>query len=262
MKIFVAGATGNVGSCITKSIMQGSKYELVGGFCSETGMDIGEAAGLKSSGLYCIADLGFALHKSSPDIAIDFTSARVIMDNIKIYAREKVNAVIGTTGFDEAMMEETRDLAKGSGIRLAIISNFGMGMNFVMEFIRKVRAYYPYASIMDRHRADMANAPSGTAVTLAENAREGESGTTKSQEVIPHVLGGNLGGVQITSQRLPYPGPYSEHEITLGRPDEIIRITVQDFSSEVYLPGVFLAVDNLGTFPPGSVVTSLSEFNK
>lgn len=259
MKIFVAGATGNVGTCVTKAIMQGSSYELVGGFCSETGKDIATAAGLKPGGLYCIADMQYALDEARPEMVIDFTSAGIIMDNLRIYARNKINAVIGTTGLNEEMLAEARELAETAGTRWAIISNFGRGMNFVMDFLRKIRPHYPYVSIIDRHHADMANAPSGTAISLAEHASEGEKGPVKSREVIPHVLGGKVSQVQILSQRMPYPGPYSEHEITLGRPDEMIRITVQDFSSEVYLPGVFMAVDKIGTFPPGTVITSLSE---
>lgn len=259
MRIFVAGATGNVGRCITRAIMQGSSYELVGGFCSETGQDIATAAGLKCGGLYCIADMQYALDEARPEMVIDFTSAGIIMDNLSIYAKNKINAVIGTTGLNEEMLAEARELAKDAGTRWAIISNFGMGMNFVMDFLKKIRPHYPYVSIIDRHQADMANAPSGTAITLAETASGGEKGRIRSSEVIPGVMGGKVGEVQILSQRMPYPGPYSEHEITLGRPDELIRITVQDFSSEVYLPGVFLAVDRIGTFPPGTVITNLSE---
>jgi 4-hydroxy-tetrahydrodipicolinate reductase len=82
----------------------------------------------------------------------------------------------------------------------------------------------------------------------------------QSQEVIPGVLGGTEQGVQILSQRLPYPGPYSEHEVVLGRQDEVIRINVQDFSSSVYVEGVFLALRKIGEFPPGTLVTELSAF--
>ncbi len=259
MKIFVSGVTGNVGSCIARAIIKSEKYHLAGGFCSGTGQDIAAAAGLEPIGMCCTSDLEYAMDQLKPDMVIDFTSARIIMDNMRIYAKNRINAVIGTTGFDDEMMDEVRTLAKEAGTRWAIISNFGLGMNFVMDFLKKVSTYYPYVSVIDRHHSQMANAPSGTAMSIAEAAANGNSGNVKSREVLPHVLGGSAGRVQILSQRMPYPGPYSEHEITLGRTDEIIRINVQDFSSEVYLPGIFLAADSIGKFPPGTIITTLSD---
>ncbi len=262
MKIFVSGTTGNVGRCITKTIIESDKYQIAGGYCSDTGLDIAAAAGLEPIGMYCNSDLEYAMDQLKPDMVIDFTSARIIMDNMRIYARNRINAVIGTTGFDDEMMDEVHTLAEEAGTRWAIISNFGLGMNFVMDFLKKVSVYYPHVSIIDRHHSKMANAPSGTAMSIAESAAHGESGNVRSMEVLPHVLGGSAGRVQILSQRMPYPGPYSEHEITLGRTDEIIRINVQDFSSEVYLPGIFLAVDAIGKFPPGTIITNLADLQE
>ena len=85
------------------------------------------------------------------------------------------------------------------------------------------------------------------------------SGEVRSREVVPGVLGGRSSGVPVFSQRMPYPGPFSEHEITLGRPDEILRVTVTDFSSSVYLEGIFRAVRGLGALPPGTLARRLGD---
>ena len=105
----------------------------------------------------------------------------------------------------------------------------------------------------------MANAPSGTAATLAGIAAEGPKGEVESHEVFPGVMGAMISGVPVTSQRFPYPGPYSEHEVTLARQDEVIRVTVQDFSSEIYMDGIFLAVGKVGDLPRGTLARSLKE---
>jgi 4-hydroxy-tetrahydrodipicolinate reductase len=258
IKVFVSGATGNVGSQLVQALVKSGEFDFVGGFCTEEGAELGSDK--NGEVIYGTSDLKKGLEASGADVVVDFTSARIIMENLKAYAAAGVNAVIGTTGFTEEMLDEARELANGSGARWAVISNFGLAVNLLMDFLTTARKYYPHVSIIDRHPAQMANAPSGTAVTLARALSDGPEVSMQSQEVIPGVLGGKEQGVQIFSQRLPYPGPYSEHEVVLGRQDEIIRITVQDFSSAVYVDGVFLALRKIGDFPQGTLVTEFSAF--
>ncbi|MCF7935924.1 MAG: 4-hydroxy-tetrahydrodipicolinate reductase [Synergistales bacterium] len=261
-RLFVSGATGNVGKHLVRTIAADEKTELVGGFCAEYDLDLGDAAGIGTLGIKGVQDLEEGLRETAPDMVIDFTSANIVMDNLKVYAARGVDAVIGTTGFDAEMMEQACTMAGDADVRWAIISNFGPGINLVLEFLHKARQYYPYVSVVDRHPARMANAPSGTAVSLAQAAAPDTPGEHRSSEVLPGVLGATEQGVQILAQRLPYPGPYSEHEITLAREDETIRINVQDFSSAVYMDGVMEAVAKLPGFPGGTVVTSLDELDR
>jgi len=257
-RVFVAGATGNVGSQLVKALVQSGDLDLAGGFCTEEGAELGRNK--NGDVIYGTSDLAKGLDGSGADVVVDFTSTRIIMENLRVYAAAKVDAVIGTTGFTEQMLDEARELASGSGARWAVISNFGLAINLLMDFLTTARKHYPHVSVIDRHPAQMANAPSGTAVTIARALSDGSEVSMQSQEVIPGVLGGKEQGIQIFSQRLPYPGPYSEHEVVLGRQDEIIRITVQDFSSAVYVDGVFLALRKIGDFPPGTLVTEFSAF--
>ncbi|MFP4482913.1 MAG: 4-hydroxy-tetrahydrodipicolinate reductase [Thermovirgaceae bacterium] len=258
IKVFVSGATGNVGSQLVKALVKSEDLDLAGGFCTEEGAELG--SNKNGDTVYGTSDLTGGLNASGADVVVDFTSTRIIMENLRIYASAGVDAVIGTTGFSEQMLAEARELANGSGTRWAVISNFGLGINLLLDFLKTARKHYPHVSVIDRHPARMANAPSGTAVALARALSEGPQGNVQSQEVIPGVLGGKEQGVQILSQRLPYPGPYSEHEVVLGRQDEVIRINVQDFSSGVYVDGVFLALRKIGEFPRGTLVTEFSEF--
>ncbi len=257
-RVFVAGATGNVGSQLVKALVQSGDLDLAGGFCTEEGAELGRNK--NGDVIYGTSDLAKGLDGSGADVVVDFTSPRIIMENLRVYAAAKIDAVIGTTGFTEQMLDEARELASGSGTRWAVISNFGLGINLLVEFLKTARKHYPHVSVIDRHPAQMANAPSGTAVTIARALSDGSEVSMQSQEVIPGVLGGKEQGIQIFSQRLPYPGPYSEHEVVLGRQDEIIRITVQDFSSAVYVDGVFLALRKIGDFPQGTLVTEFSAF--
>lgn len=258
-KVFISGASGNVGKILVRKVLATEGMTLVGGWCRETGKDLGELAGTGPAAIVSSPDLSSGIRDTSPDVVIDFTSTVILMENLNVYADAGVDAVIGTTGLTDEDMVKVEDMVKGKGLRWAVISNYGLGINLVMEFIEKARQFYPYVTITDRHHVRMSNAPSGTAATLANVASAGPKGEVESREVFPGVMGARIAGIPVTSQRLPYPGPYSEHEITLARQDEILRINVQDFSSEIYMDGVFLAVDKIGSLPQGTLARSLKD---
>lgn len=258
-KIFVSGASGNVGKLVVRNVLEREGLQLAGGWCLEAGQDLGVLAGIAPAGVISSADLASGIRGSSPDVVVDFTSTAILMDNLETYAEAGVDAVVGTTGLTEGDMARVEKMVKEKGLRWSVISNYGLGINLVMDFMKSARQYYPYAAITDRHPARMANAPSGTAATLAGAASEGPVGEVKSREIFPGVLGAKISGVPVTSQRFPYPGPYSEHEITLARQDEVVRITVQDFSSDIYMDGIFLAVGKVGDLPRGTLARSLKE---
>lgn len=258
MRIFVSGASGNVGKTLVRTLRGIGWAELVGGWCKEAGEDLGELAGIGTIGIKATDDLKAGIEASNPDLVIDFSAAPVLPGNLKLYAEKGLNAVIGTTGLTDDDLAPFIVEIKDKGLRWAVIPNYGLGISLVRDFIKKVRRYYPYISIIDRHFPGMANAPSGTAASLAK-ASSGDPAPVESKEVYPGVLGAKISDVPVISQRLPWPGPYSEHEILLGRQDEIIRISVQDHTSDIYMDGVFLTAQKLPGMAPGTFVRELSE---
>jgi len=260
-KIFVSGASGNVGRLLVRHVLERDGFELAGGYCRECGEDLGVLAGGNPAGILACADLREGLLKSKAGLVIDFTHASVLMEHLAVYADLGLDAVIGTTGLSEEDFLRVESIVSEKGLRWAIISNYGLGINLVMDFMARAKEFYPYLSITDRHHPAMGNAPSGTAAMLARSVPEGQRGTVQSREVYEGVLGGKIAGIPVHSERLPYPAPFSEHEIVLGRQDEIIRITVSDFTSEIYMDGVFLAASRISDLPPGTLVRTLSELN-
>lgn len=260
IRVFVAGVTGNVGRAIVKTIQNKAGFELAGGWAKETGLDVGTAAGGKPLGMTILPTLAEGLAASRPDIVMDFSAAPVLESNMRAYLDAGLDAVIGTTGLTEEQLAPYKAEAAKRGVRWAVIPNYGLGINLVSDFIKKVRKYYPYITITDQHTNEMANAPSGTAALLAaEAAAAGARGSVGSKETYPGVLGADIAGVPVFSQRMPWPGPYSGHEITLARKDEVIKITVQDFTSDIYMDGIFLTAQKLAGLPAGTFLRSLSE---
>lgn len=259
-RVYVSGATGHVGSQIVKAVISSGDLELVGGWCRKLGRDLGELVGLPSVGIETSDDLETSLRGSAPDVVVDFTSASVIMENLRIYALLGLDAVIGTTGFDDKRLNRARKLAKERHLRWAVISNFSLSTNLVLDFIRRARSHYPYVTIVDKHYAQKADAPSGTALWLARAASARTLGEVQSKELLSGALGGDIQGVKLFSERLPIPSTYSEHEITLAKQDEVITIRVCEYSSAVYVDGVILAIRKIKKLSKGTLITELGEF--
>ena len=132
-------------------------------------------------------------------------------------------------------------------------------MNLALDFMKRIRPRYPYVTIVEKHYAQKADAPSGTSLWLAKELATGAGGEVLSKELLPGALGGDVGGVRIHSVRLPTPGFHGEHEIIMARQDESLSIRVTDYSSGIFNDTVLETVRKLSQLPAGSVITSLAE---
>lgn len=112
----------------------------------------------------------------SADVAIEFSVPSVAVSNIRSSFAAGVPVVCGTTGWTEAL-PELRDEIEEGGYTLFWSSNYSLGVNIFM----KVNSYL--AHLMNRfpeynvemtevHHTQKLDAPSGTAITLAEGILE------------------------------------------------------------------------------------------
>jgi 4-hydroxy-tetrahydrodipicolinate reductase len=104
------------------------------------------------------------------DVAIDFTVADAVPRNLPLLADQRVNVVIGTTGWS-AHERELRDVAAQAGIGVLVAPNFSLGMNvfqmLVEEAARRFASHESYGVwIHELHHAAKKDAPSGTALQL------------------------------------------------------------------------------------------------
>lgn len=110
------------------------------------------------------------------DMAIDFSQPEGVVDNIRLCFDAKVPVVVGTTGwYDE--LNEVRESCESGNNTLLYGSNFSVGVN-VLFHLNKIlaRAMAPYKSyevqVEEIHHTEKLDAPSGTAITLAEGILE------------------------------------------------------------------------------------------
>jgi 4-hydroxy-tetrahydrodipicolinate reductase len=110
--------------------------------------------------------------KDGIDVFIDFTIPAAVMENITIYAKLKKNVVMGTTGWDDNIVEIEK-IVNDSGIGFIYSSNFSIGVNIffrvVEEAARIVNKFEDYDVFgYELHHRKKMDSPSGTAKSIAE----------------------------------------------------------------------------------------------
>lgn len=171
---------------------------------------------------------GRAQGPSGCDAAVDFTRPDAVEANARACIDAGVPVVIGTTGFDVAVVDEA---ARTAGVPCFHAPNFALGAVLLMRFAEEAARSFPRAEIVELHADTKLDAPSGTARATA--ARMG-------------------GDVPIHSVRLP--GLVAHQEVLLGGPGELLTLRHDTTSREAFVPGVLRALEAVRGLPPGLTV--------
>lgn len=112
------------------------------------------------------------LDKSEVDVAIEFSSPESAFENIKICLEKGIPVVSGTTGWLEKK-QEIIDLTNNTKGGFFYASNYSVGVNLFFhlnKILARIMNNFPdYAVTMEEiHHTEKKDAPSGTAITLAE----------------------------------------------------------------------------------------------
>ena len=108
----------------------------------------------------------------SADVAIEFTVPQVALDNYQRAFEAGVAVVSGTTGWADQQEKVKADVLK-NGYTLFWSSNFSLGVNIFMavnKYLAKIMNQFPEYNVemTEVHHTQKLDAPSGTAITLAE----------------------------------------------------------------------------------------------
>ncbi|MFE3702723.1 4-hydroxy-tetrahydrodipicolinate reductase, partial [Nocardia tengchongensis] len=108
IRVGVLGARGKVGQSICAGVEAAADLELVAQVDKGDALDAFTAAGTQ--------------------VVVDFTHPDVVMPNLKWLVENGIHAVVGTTGFDAARLEEVKGwLAANPGVGVLIAPNFAIG---------------------------------------------------------------------------------------------------------------------------------------
>jgi 4-hydroxy-tetrahydrodipicolinate reductase len=144
------------------------------------------------------------------DVAIEFTGPSAAFDNIRSCIEWNMPVVSGSTGWAERLKELT-DLCKDRNGAFVYSSNFSIGVNLFFELNKKLAslmASHPdYEVILQEiHHIQKKDAPSGTAITLAEHIL---SANKKKKQWVNNTSD-NPEDLEIISQRIDAtPGTHS-----------------------------------------------------
>jgi 4-hydroxy-tetrahydrodipicolinate reductase len=192
-------------------------------------------------------------------VVVDFTHPGAVLDNLRWCIGAGLDTVVGTSGLDEARLAQVRDwLEAAPAARVLVVPNFSVGAVLMMRFAAQAARFFESAEIIELHHAGKLDAPSGTAArtaTLMAAAREA-AGRGPSPDATVTALDGARGatvsGVHVHSVRLA--GLVAHQEVLLGGHGETLTIRHDSLDRASFMPGVLLAVREIGSLPPGLTV--------
>lgn len=241
VKVIMHGCNGYMGQVITGLIREEADMEIVAGIdlvdCRDNGYPVYSR----------IQDC-----QVEADVIIDFASAKAT-DALLAYGRErKIPMVLCTTGLTEEQLAAVEETSREVAVLKS--ANMSLGVNMLLKLLKEAANILAPAGfdieIVEKHHNRKVDAPSGTALALADSINEALNGEyhyvyDRSQarqkrdgkEIgISAVRGGTIVG---------------EHEVIFAGVDEVIEFKHTAFSRSVFGKGAVEAAKFLAGKPAG-----------
>src|SRR6266700_4257749 len=210
-RIGVLGATGKMGGAIIRAIVATPGATLAAAVERAGHPALGQDAGVIASGTSAGVPITAGTPSNKTDVWIDFSVPAATLAAVKAAQSMNVAMVVGTTGLSPGDREELRAAARQ--IPIVFTPNMSVGVNMLLKLVadaaRVLGPGYDIEIVETHHRAKR-DAPSGTALRLAEALadatgrnlgtaarydRHGEIGPRTSEEIgIQTLRGGDVVG--------------------------------------------------------------------
>ena len=241
VRAIMHGCNGHMGQVITGLIKDDPEIEIVAGVdpvdCRDNGYPVFPSIDK------CTVEA---------DVIIDFTSAKAVDGLIAYSAEKKVPVVLCTTGLSEEQLKSLEEAS--SQVAVLRSANMSLGINMLMKILQDAAKILVPAGfdieIVEKHHNRKLDAPSGTAIALADAINESldnsyhykydrssERVARDPKEIgIQAMRGGTIGG---------------EHDIMFAGRDEVITFTHTAYSREIFAKGAVEAAKFLAGKPAG-----------
>lgn len=255
IRVAVAGIAGRMGSRIAQLVGETEGIELAGGFERSdhpaVGRDLAECVGGAGTGLSVSGSITEVLQVA--DVVIDFTSASASCAHLEAAASAGRPMVIGSTGFSSEQLQKARELTRNMACVLA--PNMSMGVNVLFKIVADVARMLGDGfdiEIVEAHHRFKKDAPSGTAVKLAQVAAEAlERNLDQVGVYARHGLIGERTQREIGIQTVRAGDIVGEHTVTFGGMGERIELTHRAHSRDNFARGALRAAQWVVSRPPG-----------
>ena len=179
-RLVIVGAAGRMGRQIIALAAESGKFDLVGAVESpghpDIGKDSGQIAGIAANNVKISDEFG-----AEADVVIEFALPEASTATIECCRVNKVALVMGTTG----LSDEQKKLIDAASKEIPVIygTNMSVGMNVLFALVGKAAAMLgdDYdIEIVEQHHKFKKDAPSGSAMTLAEKICEATGRNAKT----------------------------------------------------------------------------------
>lgn len=175
VQIIMSGAAGRMGRRIIALATEHPDAQIVAALeapgSPELGRDAGELAGIGALGIAVTDD--FAAVAKPGTVTLEFTAAGPTMEHVRIAAAQGAAIVVGTSGLDRPQRDEIEVLS--AKMPTIIAANMSVGLNVLLSLVGDAVARLGDGfdcEIVEIHHNKKKDAPSGTAIALAEAAAE------------------------------------------------------------------------------------------
>lgn len=244
ISLSIAGATGWTGSAIAEAALAADGITLTSAVSrGSAGQDLGTALGRDAVGVPVFANTRDAL--DGVDVLVEFTSGAVAKQIALTAIEHGVAPVIGSSGLTAADFGEIDAAADAAGVGAISAGNFSLTAAMALAGATLAAKHLSHWEIIDYAKATKPDAPSGTAMELAERMAEvsaPEVDLTPAEVTgHPEARGATIAGVQVHSVRVP--SFVVSTEIVFGQADERLSIRHDAGGTATpYVEGVLLAV--------------------
>ncbi len=239
-KVILNGCNGAMGRVITEIIEKDDTMEIVAGVDMNT----------EQRADYPVFPSLFECPKA--DVVIDFSIAKATDGVIAYCAETKTPVVLCTTGLSEEQLAKVKELSETTAVLRS--ANMSMGINLLLKVLREVSPILAEAGfdieILEKHHNRKLDAPSGTALALADAVNESldnayhykydrtsERAKRDPKEIgIQAIRGGTIVG---------------EHDIIFAGQDEVVTFSHQANSRAIFANGAVQAAKFLKDRGPG-----------
>jgi 4-hydroxy-tetrahydrodipicolinate reductase len=249
VKVIMHGCNGKMGQVITKIAAEDEGLEIVAGIDKYTGL----------TNTYPV----FANVKDcdvEADVVIDFSNASAVDELLEYCVEKQVPVVLCTTGLSEEQLEKVEEASE----KVAVLksANMSLGVNLLLKLLKDATKVLAPAGfdieIVEKHHNQKVDAPSGTALALADSINEElnneydykfdrstERKKRNKKEIgVVAVRGGTIVG---------------EHEVIYAGNDEVIEFKHSAYSKAVFAKGAveaarFLAGKEAGRYDMSDVI--------
>ncbi len=232
------------------------------GACGKMGKNVAELASGYGAEIVCGVDLfpspmPFPVYRSfsevteQADAVVDFSSAERLTERLQFCKERKIGILLASTGYSEADLKTIADYARE--IAIFKTGNLSLGVNLIQLLAKKAAEILGDkfdAEIIERHHNKKKDAPSGTALMLAESVNEG-FGSGKKYLYGRHGLTGERNKSEIGIHAVRGGTIVGEHEVMFAGEDEIITISHSARSRRVFAAGALKAAAFLVGKPAG-----------